>query len=66
MRFSKVNSIIYKITYKLKRIVYLILHPYLWSRKIQINGIPNIQSPENLSLGKNVSINEKVFLQCRG
>ena len=43
MRFSKVNSIIYKITYKLKRIVYLILHPYLWSRKIQINGIPNIE-----------------------
>lgn len=66
MNLMKICSFIDKIVYKSRRLVWLFFHPYLWGKNIQINGIPKIQVPYKLKLGKYVSINENVFLQAKG
>lgn len=46
--------------------LFYFMHPYLWNKNIQLNGIPFISCPKNLILGNNVSINNNVYLQCGG
>lgn len=46
--------------------IYRFLHPYLWGKKLQINGIPEIVSMKKLNIGENVSINKRCYLQCGG
>lgn len=62
---TKINSLIYRFTYKSKRVIWYFFHPYLWG-KVQINGIPVIQVPEKLIIGNHVSLNARVFLQAKG
>ena len=51
---------------KLIRELYLLFHPSLWRRKMQINGVPRIYGIKSLEIGKNVSINSGCVLQCYG
>lgn len=51
---------------KLSSICYLIVHPRLWGKHVQIYGIPIIENEENLKIGYNVSINKRVYIQCVG
>lgn len=46
--------------------IYRFLHPSLWGKKLQINGIPEIVSMKKLNIGENVSINKRCYLQCGG
>lgn len=55
-----------KIFDKLKRELYRFIHPFLWNKKIQINGVPKITSPKQLKLGYNISINDDVYIQAVG
>lgn len=55
-----------KIINKAYREFYRVVHPFLWGKRLQINGIPKITGESNLSLGYDVSINDNVFLQCSG
>lgn len=57
---------IFKVFDKLRREVYRALHPRLWGKNIQINGIPRIYDIKNLKIGRNVSINSGCVLQCYG
>ena len=66
MKTSRISSILYKVIYKIKRLLWLFFHPYLWKMDAQINGIPVIQIPDKLVIGKHVSINERVFIQAKG
>ena len=43
MKTSRISSILYKVIYKIKRLLWLFFHPYLWKMDAQINGIPVIQ-----------------------
>ena len=49
-----------------KREIYRLLHPSIWGKRLQINGVPSINGISNLKLGLDVSINEKVYIQCSG
>lgn len=51
---------------KLIRELYRAMHPYLWHKRLQINGIPRIERADRLTIGKDVSINGGCFLQCKG
>lgn len=51
---------------KLNREIYLLLHPTLWRKRIQLNGIPKIFCFSKLEIGENVSINDDVFIQASG
>lgn len=55
-----------KICDKFRRLVWLFFHPRLWGKHVSIQGIPKISSIKNLTLGRYVSINEKVLIQCVG
>lgn len=55
-----------RILNKLHREVYLLLHPALWNKRVQIQGIPKIGNIKRLSLGTDVTINDKVYIQCVG
>lgn len=55
---------LYKILDKSIREMYRLLHPMLWGKGLQINGIPVITNYGNLKLGKDVSINRDVYIQC--
>ena len=57
---------IYRVIYKIKRLLWLFFHPYLWCKNVQINGIPTIQKPEKFKIGRYVSFNENVFIQSQG
>lgn len=63
---TKIIDFYERIFYKLRRIAYYFFHPFLWSKGIEINGVPNIQHPQYITIGNNLSINENVFLQGRG
>lgn len=63
---KKICSLLNRCIYKIKREVWYMFHPYLWGTYIQVNGIPVIQAPDKLVLGRDVSINNNVFLQCAG
>lgn len=54
---------VYKILYKMKRILYFVFHPMIWGKGVQINGIPDISGWNNIYWGKNISVNENVYLQ---
>ena len=58
--------ILIKIFGKIARELYRLLHPSLWGKNLQINGIPRIYDIKGLKLGKNVSINSGCVLQCYG
>ena len=60
------NLTVTQIFNKLHREIYRFMHPKLWMHELQINGIPKIVGTKYLKLGYNVSINDKVFLQCGG
>ena len=62
MKTSRISSILYKVIYKIKRLLWLFFHPYLWKMDAQINGIPVIQIPDKLVIGKHVSIGNNVTL----
>lgn len=58
--------IIGRIMSKTVREFYRLFHPFLWNKRIQINGIPQIYDAKNLAIGKDVSINDGVVLQSYG
>ena len=51
---------------KIKRMTYLFLHPQLWGKEIQLSGIPKIWHINGLHIGRHVSLNDDVYLQCVG
>ena len=59
-------SMIKHIIDKVHTELYLLMHPALWGRDLQINGIPTIGNIENLVLGRDVSINSNCYIQCVG
>lgn len=46
--------------------MWLMFHPHLWRKHVNIQGIPKISNMKNLRIGEYVSINEKVLIQCTG
>ena len=55
-----------KVLDKITREVYRLLHPILWKKRLQINGIPSITNFKKLKIGKDVSINRDVYIQTSG
>ena len=55
-----------RIVNKAHREIYRVLHPQIWKKRLQINGNPTITDISNLEIGKDVSINDDVFIQCGG
>lgn len=51
---------------KIYRESYLLFRPSLWVKRLQINGIPVIGNRSRLTLGHDVSINSKCYIQCVG
>ena len=51
---------------KLHRECYLLAHPTLWYKRVQIQGIPKLGNIKRLSLGYDVTINDNVYIQCVG
>ena len=45
---------------------YKAFHPWLWGHGIKLHGIPRIEGSHNILLGKNIAINEKVYIQGQG
>lgn len=60
------TAIFKRVLNKLKGKLYCIFHKELWGKRAQINGIPQITGIDKLTIGKDVSFNEKCFLQCGG
>lgn len=58
--------IIKRISSKITREIWRMLHPQIWGCKLQINGIPEIIGNKKLKLGKNISINDDVVIQAIG
>lgn len=50
----------------LKSLLWLFFHPQLWHKGVGISGMPRIDGINNLKIGKNVYINDKVYIQCVG
>lgn len=62
-------EIVFKLTRirnKILKMVYLAHHPQLWGKEIQLSGIPKIWHIDGLTIGKHVSLNDNVYLQCVG
>ena len=59
-------NIIIRVLDKVHRELYLLVHPALWFKKVQIQGIPKIGNIERLSIGRDVTINDRVYIQCVG
>lgn len=57
---------IYRIFDKLFREIYRFFHPYLWGKRLQINGVPRILDLKNMNIGMDVSINQDVYIQGSG
>lgn len=57
---------IYRVINKVARITYCFFHPALWFKKVQIQGIPQIGNIDRLSIGRDVTINDRVYIQCVG
>lgn len=57
---------IIRIINKIIRELYRMLHPLLWGKNLQINGIPKIYDIKKLKIGDNVSINSGCVLQSYG
>lgn len=57
---------IMRILDKVHRELYLLVHPALWFKKVQIQGIPKIGNIDRLVIGRDVTINDKVYIQCVG
>lgn len=57
---------VYRIVNKLYRELYLLRHPKLWGKSVQINGIPHIGNISNLFIGRHVSFNDNILIQCSG
>ena len=55
-----------KIFNKLNREIYRLLHPEVWWKGLQINGVPCISDYQNIEIGKHVSINQDVVIQGAG
>ena len=55
-----------KIIDKTIRELYRLVHPQLWGKNIQINGVPRIYDINKLKLGNNISINTRCVLQSYG
>lgn len=50
----------------IKSLMWLSVHPWLWNKGIGINGIPKIDNISKLEIGRNVTLNDKAFIQCVG
>ncbi len=59
-------DLLYRIMDKFRREFWRLRHPQIWGRNLQVNGIPIITGYKKLLLGKNVSVNDDVFLQTTG
>lgn len=55
-----------RIINKIKRECWLLFHPPLWNKRLQVNGIAKIHGIKNLHIGYDVSINDAVYMQCGG
>lgn len=49
-----------------RSLFWLSLHPQLWYKGIGINGIPKIDNISRLEIGRNVTLNDKVYILCMG
>ena len=52
-----------RILNKIAREFYRLIHPSIWGKRLQINGIPIITNFRNLKIGMDVSINKDVYIQ---
>lgn len=64
--YMDVIKIIGKVLNKCYREFYRATHPFLWGKRIQINGVPCITGSKNLSIGQYISINNKCYIQGSG
>lgn len=55
-----------QIILRIKIIVHVLLNKSLYVEKVKLFGIPQMMCRNNIKLGKNVSINENVYLNGRG
>ena len=46
--------------------IYLLMHPFLWHKHIDAEGLFEMECSDNLQLGNYVSIGHNCFLQCHG
>ena len=46
--------------------LWLFFHPGLWGKGLGLSGIPKIDGISGLILGKNVAMNDNVYIQCIG
>ncbi|WP_022769796.1 acyltransferase [Butyrivibrio sp. NC2007] len=57
---------IFRIMNAIKCGFYKALHPFLWGHGIKLHGIPRIEVSHNVTFGKNIAINENVYIQGHG
>lgn len=55
-----------RIANKIRCEIYRFLHPCIWGKRLQINGIPIITDFSRIELGTDVSVNDGVYIQSRG
>lgn len=48
---------------KSMRETYRMMHPCLWGKRLQINGVPTITDLKNVEFGTDVSVNSGVYIQ---
>ena len=58
--------LLHRLFSKIVRELYRLIHPALWGKRLQINGIPTITNPKNFMIGMDSSINADVFIQSSG
>lgn len=59
-------EIVYKYWSICRSLLWLLQHPWLWYKGIGISGIPKIDNIANLEIGKNVTLNDRAYIQCVG
>lgn len=57
---------LWRLISKIKRELWRSVHPRIWGRNLQINGIPSISGEGDLIIGEHVSINDDVVIQLAG
>ncbi len=57
---------LFRICNRAKCILFKITHPYLWNTTVRLHGVPRIECADNIVFGKNVSINQSVYIQGQG
>lgn len=61
-----VTTFFVRLMNKAKQELFRLQKPKLWGRNCQLNGIPTIYAIDKLDIGKDVSLNSGVVIQCSG